>query len=69
MATQPSRNPSCTKRGVILTCYVDGKKRFKAMAIDADRTPAAPTLDRGMTRPNHPTQMSMATGVYGQLGF
>jgi hypothetical protein len=30
---------SCSKRGLVLTCYVDGRKKFKA-AMLTDESPA-----------------------------
>ena len=68
MATQPSRNSSCTKRGIILKCYVDGKKRFRALSIDERDAPAAPTLNRDTTRPPNSTSVSLAAG-FGSNGF
>lgn len=65
MATRPSRTPSCRKRGLILTCYVDGKKRFKALPIDAEQATTPPTLDRETTRTDNPTNVSLATGAPG----
>ncbi len=68
MATQPSQNRSCTKRGVILTCYVDGKKRFRALAVDADRPTAPPTVDSATVPSHRATNVSMAMGM-SRYGF
>lgn len=64
MAAQPSQKPSCTKRGVILTCYVDGKKRFRAMPVEADRATAPPTLDSGSTLTGRSTNVTLAVGAW-----
>lgn len=37
MSASPSNENRVVKRGVILTCYVDGRKRFKAVPVDDDR--------------------------------
>jgi len=31
--SSPARSESCRKCGVILTCYVDGRKRFRALRL------------------------------------
>lgn len=42
----------CLKRGCILTCYVDGRKRFRALSLDNVPTPEAPRF--GSDRPDTP---------------
>ncbi|MCB9853806.1 MAG: hypothetical protein H6819_11965 [Phycisphaerales bacterium] len=64
MAAQPSQKPTCTKRGVILTCYVDGKKRFRAMQVEPDRPTAPPTLDGGATLTGRMTNVSLAVSPW-----
>ncbi|HVP09765.1 MAG TPA: hypothetical protein VMV94_01105 [Phycisphaerae bacterium] len=32
----------CHKSGVILTCYVDGRKRFRAVPLDSAASPGEP---------------------------
>ena len=65
MAAQPSQKPSCTKRGVILKCYVDGKKRFRALSVDTDEVTPPPTLSGGSTRSGRVTNLSFAAGHWG----
>lgn len=67
MATQPSRSPSCTRRGVILKCYVDGKKRFRALSIDDERPTAPPTLDRDVPPTNSQINASLSGGASGSI--
>ncbi|MCG8407407.1 MAG: hypothetical protein MI923_19585 [Phycisphaerales bacterium] len=35
MSASPERS-KCIKRGLVLTCYVDGRKRFRAISINAN---------------------------------
>ncbi|GMU34922.1 MAG: hypothetical protein HS101_02820 [Planctomycetia bacterium] len=35
----------CLKRGCILTCYVDGRKRFRALSLDTAVTPDKPRFE------------------------
>ncbi|HPF41500.1 MAG TPA: hypothetical protein P5081_18655 [Phycisphaerae bacterium] len=64
MAAQPSQRPSCTKRGHILTCYVDGKKRFRAMFVDSERAPTPPTVDAGSARGAEVTRASLTARLW-----
>ena len=34
MLARTSNRGSCHKRGVVLTCYVNGRKRFRAVPLD-----------------------------------
>lgn len=34
MSSRVLTRPSCAKRGCILTCYVNGKKRFRAIGLE-----------------------------------
>lgn len=36
MRAQTSDRTFCQKSGYILTCYMDGRKRFRALRIDGD---------------------------------
>lgn len=49
-AHAPGRE-SCRKRGVILTCYVNGRKRFRAVplssSVNQSQADASPTASRG----------------------
>lgn len=69
MASQPTENRSCTKRGVILTCYVDGKKRFRALAVDNDRPTAPPTVDASAAPTHRATNVSLVFGLHHRTGF
>ncbi len=43
MWTTSSDQTDCRKSGLVLTCYVDGRKRFRAVSVDdaEDRDAAA----------------------------
>ena len=41
MSSEPPPRETCHKTGVVMTCYVDGKKRFRATDL-AQESPTAP---------------------------
>lgn len=48
----------CLKRGCILTCYVDGRKRFRAFAADFV-TPGEKTAGGSGRTSSHPTDRAL----------
>ncbi|QOJ04108.1 MAG: hypothetical protein HRU71_11710 [Planctomycetia bacterium] len=56
MTPQRTQPESCRKHGVILTCFVDGRKRFRAVpvhpespeAINESNEPVGPVELRGL---------------------
>ncbi len=41
MSARTLDKESCHKRGVVLTCYVDGHKRFRVVPVDGDDNQAS----------------------------
>lgn len=41
MSAPRSERSRCVKRGVILTCYLDGRKRFRAVPLEGGPGPAS----------------------------
>ncbi|MFQ5502354.1 MAG: hypothetical protein ACE5EQ_08655 [Phycisphaerae bacterium] len=37
MSTSRSDRKRCVKRGLIMMCYLDGRKRFRAVPVDQSR--------------------------------
>jgi len=53
----------CNQRGVILTCYVNGRKRFRAVPTDVERLTAEPTVGDAPNDMHAARSRPAATGV------
>ena len=42
MSSSPSNKRACVKRGHVLTCYVDGRKRFRVIPTNNEEEPQPP---------------------------
>ena len=62
MALALTSNPTCRKSGLILTCFVDGHKRFRSLDFDS-----APLTHRAQARARnlHDSQLPDAPDARG----
>jgi len=47
MSSEPPPRETCHKTGVVMTCYVDGKKRFRAADLAQESPTASTQADAG----------------------
>jgi len=43
MSSPSPKREDCTKSGMILSCYLDGRKVFRAVRVELEETPSAQT--------------------------
>lgn len=64
MSASTPENAKCVKQGMVLTCYVDGRKRFRAISVSTEGSGAAPAATDPDTRSRKtPTKSRISASV------
>ena len=69
MSTDTSENDSCRKRGVVMTCYIDGHKRFRAMSLEPSDKPERPDIVTALRRGDLSSSREAASGILRRYSY